>query len=76
MNWHRQPLPGRRPELLQHFQYAALGYTFNTTSKSFIANTTPQAKILADADKAPYKLEGPISVNQNDYVWPNFAPTT
>jgi phenylpropionate dioxygenase-like ring-hydroxylating dioxygenase large terminal subunit len=64
------------PNYSSAFDTTSLGYTFDTDAQSFIANTVPQARILADAGTAPYKLDGPISVNQNDYVWPNFAPMT
>lgn len=64
------------PNYSNTFDTSALGYTFDMNGQSFIANTSPQAKILSDAGTAPYKMDGPISVNQNDFVWPNFAPMT
>jgi phenylpropionate dioxygenase-like ring-hydroxylating dioxygenase large terminal subunit len=64
------------PNYSRTFDTTPVGYTFDTDQQSFIANTSPQARILTDEGAAPYKMQGPISVNQNDYVWPNFAPMT
>ncbi|MCW2774534.1 MAG: oxidoreductase [Nocardioides sp.] len=64
------------PNYSRTFDTSALGYTFATDAHTFISNTAPQDRVLHDAAAAPYKADGPIGVNQNDYVWPNFAPMT
>jgi choline monooxygenase len=64
------------PNYSSTFDTGALGYTFSTDRQTFISNTAPQEKTMTDAAAAPYKIDGPISVNQNDFVWPNFAPMT
>lgn len=64
------------PNYSRTFDTSSLGYTFETDRHSFIAKTPPTAAALADATAAPYKIQGPITFNLNDFVWPNFAPMT
>jgi phenylpropionate dioxygenase-like ring-hydroxylating dioxygenase large terminal subunit len=64
------------PNYARVFDTGALGYTFETDRHSFIAETPPAAGTLSDPAKAPYDFTGPITTNQNDFIWPNFAPMT
>ncbi|MEX6462765.1 aromatic ring-hydroxylating dioxygenase subunit alpha [Dietzia cinnamea] len=51
------------------------GYPFSFSGHAFSSCTAPKASTNGNAT-SPYQMEGPVGVNQNDFLWPNFGPTT
>lgn len=64
------------PEYARTFDTTTQGYTFSVDGQTFIAQAEAQAFTLSNADNAPYKVDGPIGINQNDLLFPNFVITT
>jgi len=49
------------------------GYPFEANGEWMTARTLPRERLLAEPLLAPYNMAGPVEVNQNDFLWPNFA---
>ena len=49
------------------------GYPFEVQDGWMTARTLPREQFLREPQSAPYDMSGPIEVNQNDFLWPNFA---
>lgn len=52
------------------------GYPFEVNQDWMTARTLPREVFKQEPDRAPYNMVGPVEVNQNDYLWPNFATWT
>ncbi|KWX69078.1 aromatic ring-hydroxylating dioxygenase subunit alpha [Mycobacterium sp. NAZ190054] len=52
------------------------GYPFDVNEGWMTARTLPREVFTHEPEKAPYNMIGPIEVNQNDFLWPNFATWT
>lgn len=63
------------PSYSQTFDTASAGYQFEIDEHSFIATTKPTER-FTDSSTAPYDATGPICVNQNNFLWPNFCLAT
>jgi phenylpropionate dioxygenase-like ring-hydroxylating dioxygenase large terminal subunit len=64
------------PEYARTFDTTTQGFTFSVDGQSFIAEAQARPFTLSNADTAPYKVDGPIDVNQNDFLFPNFGLMT
>lgn len=52
-------------------------YPFDVSTEGWMtARTFPREIWLQEPEKAPYNMVGPIEVQQNDVLWPNFATWT